>query len=123
MNRHRGFSLIDSLVAMAIVMVSVAAYAALTTKSRQALFAYREERMAREVFSHVRQLPAPELDRYGVRFYDFRGLPGKAGDKFRVEVTLDHTPGELTWWCRLNYLDWQGLPRERTFSRTEWRPI
>ncbi len=121
MQQTRGFSLMDSLVAMTLVLVATTSIFQMYRLSSRAWFLHRERATAREILSGVKYLPAPYMDRFDTRFYDFRGQAVAGSGKFQLRVVADPRGSERNYWCTLSYVDAYDQPREFTFSRKEWQ--
>lgn len=121
MKQKRGFSLIDSLIAMTLALMAIATIFQMYRLSQRAWFLHRERATAREILCRIKYLPTPYMDRFGTRFYDFRGQEVAASGKYQLKVLADPRASERNYWCTLTYVDAYDQPREFNFSRKEWR--
>jgi len=119
----RAFHLIDTMVALFVMLVSVSGVSAMEVQSQRSLTDANEHQAARWALSHTFHLPVSLLSEDGVAHYDFRGLPVAEPDKFLVRFTRKQLPGLVQWWFTVTWTDRNGDPRELTTDRLQgWAP-
>ena len=117
-----GFHLLDSLLAVSVVLLGAGAAIGLEQQSRNAFFRYCERARAHEILNHARGLSYEELSALSTRYYDFHGLPVAHEGKFRLEVESESLMQGTRFLCRVRYRDADGKTREISLERWIWRP-
>ena len=116
----KGFQLLDSLIALALLLLSVASISQLHLRASQSQNKVKEQTIAASVMNHVMGLVPEYVRESGDRFYDALGLPCKSPGKFKVKITYKELPGRLTWYITLSWRDWDGESQSMTTERIVW---
>jgi hypothetical protein len=123
MNKPRnGFTLIDTLIAMLIVLTGSAVVIEVSAEANRHWHAHRERLIAREILGRLAYLPIEELAAWDERGYDALGRPSK-GDRppvFRLRVEPHTGFNWTTYTCTLLYEDDDGRPRVLSLMRKAW---
>ena len=122
--KENGFTLVDTLLAMVLVMTGTAAVIQLASESNRSWHAHRERLIAHELISHLEHLPFAALARWGERGFDALGRPASTARrwKYRLSVVCEEDVYWLRYRCVLTYTDADGRDVTLQLLRKEWIP-
>lgn len=121
MNLNRAFGLVDSMIAMTIVLMAVGAILKMTMQNRKALALHTEREIAHEILANAQSLPTSYLEGLSERHFDFRGMPSARPDRYRLRVETELEEDSVCYRATLTYMDGIGSLRFLKFQRREWR--
>ncbi|MDJ0838352.1 MAG: type II secretion system protein [Acidobacteriota bacterium] len=118
MIHFRAFTLIDSLLALSILLGAGLGMARLSQQSLKFWQVQKEQAVAREILAQIRFLPISRLETFGTQYFDLRGQPPVGGRPHFTLTVKREILEKSTWWvAKLSYTDRLGQFRELIFRR------
>ncbi len=119
--KRRAFGLVDSMIAMTVVLVAAGGILGTCLKNREAIRLHSEREVAREILANAQSLPSAYLEAGSERHFTFRGLASGTPDRYRLRVETTRERNSICYQATLSYLDAARQLRFLNFERCEWR--